>query len=114
LYNKIHDSSELGFDLARLRELVSLIDNRVLELYNWSDIELNHGFQEVLYLPESDRLRFTISAVARSEVLLRLSRLNRQRYELELARPHDKSARSRSIRARSAQSEPAPQQGLDF
>ena len=115
LYNKIHDSSELGFDFARLRELLSQIDNRVLELYNWADIELNHGFQEVLYLPESDRLRFTMSAVARSEVLLRLSRLNRQRYELELARlPHDKSAKSRNIRARSAQSEPALQQGLDF
>ncbi len=37
------------------------------------------------YLPENDRVRFTISEAARIEVLRRLSELNRQHYEEEVA-----------------------------
>ena len=35
------------------------------------------------YLPENDRIRFTISEPARLEVLRRLSRLNRERCQAE-------------------------------
>ncbi|MGC8732381.1 MAG: hypothetical protein ACP5RC_09000, partial [Halothiobacillaceae bacterium] len=45
-----------------------------------------HAFHEVPYLPENDRVRFTISEVARIKVLRRLSELNRQSYEEEVAR----------------------------
>jgi hypothetical protein len=37
----------------------------------------------VPYLPENDRIRFTISESARLEVLRRLSRLNRERWQAE-------------------------------
>ena len=35
------------------------------------------------FLPENDRIRFTISETARLEVLRRLSRLNRERWQAE-------------------------------
>jgi hypothetical protein len=55
-----------------------------MRAYRWNDIELGHGFYEVSYLPENDRVRFTISETARVEVLRRLSVLNKQRYEEEV------------------------------
>lgn len=58
----------------------------MLGTYGWSDLDLNHGFHEVPYLPESDRKRFTISERARLEVLCRMSELNHRRYEEEVAR----------------------------
>ncbi len=59
------------------------MDLAITQAYGWTDLSLNHGFQEVSYLPENDRIRFTISEAARLEVLRRLSELNRQRNEAE-------------------------------
>ena len=41
-------------------------------------------FYEVDYLPENDRIRYTISPEARKEVLKRLLLLNHERYEEEI------------------------------
>jgi hypothetical protein len=57
----------------------------VLLAYGWDDIDFSHDFHEVPYLPENDRVRFTISEAARIEVLRRLLELNRQRHEEEVA-----------------------------
>ena len=62
------------------------MDAAVACAYGWGDLELEHDFHEVPYLPENDRVRFTISEAARVEVLRRLSALNRQRYKEEVAR----------------------------
>lgn len=84
LYNRFHDPSEQTEDLDRLRGLQVEIDRRVLELYGWQDIELEHDFREVPYLPDNDRLRYAISEEARLEILDRLGRLNRERYQEEV------------------------------
>lgn len=68
-----------------LRALQREMDIAVAHAYGWDDLDLEHGFHEVPYLPENDRVRFTISETARVEVLRRLSDLNRQRYEEEVA-----------------------------
>ena len=47
------------------------MDERVLNAYGWEDIKLAHDFYEVDYLPENDRVRYTISPDARKEVLNR-------------------------------------------
>lgn len=49
----------------------------------WTDINLAHDFYEVDYLPENDRIRFTISPDARREVLKRLLKLNHEVREQE-------------------------------
>lgn len=69
----------------RLRELHVSLDLSVAHAYGWDDLDLGHGSYEVPYIAESDRIRFTITETARIEVLRRLSELNRQRYQEEVA-----------------------------
>ena len=90
-----------------LRRLQVEMDEAVLAAYGWSPrtdarqgvpppptrpdptyaqpIALRHGFYEVDYLPENDRVRFTIHPDARKEVLRRLLLLNHARYAAEVA-----------------------------
>ena len=85
LYNRFHSFNERDSHIEELRALQCETDAVVARAYGWDDLELCHGFHEVPYLPENDRVRFTISEAARIEVLRRLSELNRQRYEDEVA-----------------------------
>lgn len=70
--------------IVKLRELHVQMDNAVLEAYSWSDIQLRHDFYEVDYLPENDRIRYTIHPDARKEVLKRLLELNHKIHEEEV------------------------------
>ena len=78
--------------IEELRRLHVEMDNAVLEAYGWHEdsekwgkaIQLKHDFYEVDYLPENDRVRFTIHPNARKEVLKRLLLLNHERYEEEI------------------------------
>jgi len=85
LYNRFHTNTERDPRVDGLRTLQREMDATVARVYGWGDLDLEHGFHEVPYLPENDRVRFTISEPARVEVLRRLSELNRQRYEEEVA-----------------------------
>jgi len=85
LYNLFHDLEENDSRLEELRDLHRHIDEAVAKAYGWTDLELEHDFHEVDYLPENDRIRFTISEKARIEVLRRLALLNKERYEEEVA-----------------------------
>lgn len=77
--------------IKELRQLHVGIDEAVLAAYGWhadSDkwgpaIKLKHAFYEVDYLPENDRVRYTIHPEARKEVLKRLLLLNNERFEEE-------------------------------
>ena len=60
------------------------MDEAVLDAYGWNDIALKHDFYEVDYLPENDRVRFTIHPDARKEVLKRLLELNHKIHEEEV------------------------------
>ena len=85
--------------ILKLRELHKEMDESVLEAYGWHQddpkwgeaIQLRHDFYEVDYLPENDRVRYTIHPEARKEVLKRLLQLNHERYAEEVAAGlHDK------------------------
>jgi len=76
--------------LRLLRNLHTDLDLSVLEAYGWHQpskqgpaIDLQHDFYEVDYLPENDRIRYTISPGARKEVLCRLLALNHERAKAE-------------------------------
>jgi methylase of polypeptide subunit release factors len=71
--------------IRELRALHIEMDKAVLEAYGWQDIALRHDFYEVDYLPENDRVRYTIHPEARKEVLKRLLELNHKIHEEELA-----------------------------
>lgn len=78
-------------DIIKLRVLHKEMDEAVLDTYGWSDIDLKHDFYEVDYLPENDRIRYTIYPEARKEVLKRLLLLNHERWEDEAKQGlHDK------------------------
>jgi hypothetical protein len=70
--------------ILKLRELHLQMDEAVLDAYEWNDIPLKHDFYEVDYLPENDRVRFTIHPDARKEVLKRLLELNHKIHEEEM------------------------------
>lgn len=71
-------------DILKLRELHAQMDQAVLEAYGWQDIQLRHDFYEVEYLPENDRVRYTIHPEARKEILKRLLELNHKIHEEEV------------------------------
>ena len=83
LYNKFHDPSVDDSRFVELRKLQREIDEAVRDAYGWSDIDLGHGFHEVGYLPTTDNVRYTISESARIEILKRLAKLNKERWEEE-------------------------------
>jgi uncharacterized protein (DUF433 family) len=86
--------------IIQLRELHVQMDNAVLEAYGWhapspsgrAGVGLFHNFYEVDYLPENDRIRYTIHPDARKEILKRLLELNHQYYEEEIKRGLHKKA----------------------
>lgn len=84
LYNEIHRKDCRTTPIADLRSLIVENDREVLEAYGWGDISPDHDFHAVTYLPESDRIRFTISEKARVEILSRLTILNQERREAEV------------------------------
>lgn len=65
--------------LIELRRLHVALDIAVRNAYGWQDLDLEHGFHEVETLPESDRVRYTISSTARREVLRSLLAENHAR-----------------------------------
>jgi type I restriction-modification system DNA methylase subunit len=86
--------SEAVEGIIELRRLHMEMDETVLKAYGWSersgdpgssgtDIDLAHDFYEVDYLPENDRIRYTISPEARKEILKRLLKLNHEIHEQE-------------------------------
>jgi hypothetical protein len=103
----------IGFDEAvagirELRRLHQQMDQAVLAAYGWDHespallplpdgqigvkqeglwpaIDLRHDFYQVEYLPENDRVRYTIHPDARKEILRRLLLLNHQIHAQELA-----------------------------
>ncbi len=68
-----------------LRETHKNIDLAVRDAYGCQDITLDHGFHELEFLPEDDRVRYTVSTKARKEILTRLLALNHQRHAEEFA-----------------------------
>jgi hypothetical protein len=97
LYNHLQKTEatisflEATTKIAELRQLHVEMDLAVLEAYGWHQdtkrwglaIDLRHDFYEVDYLPENDRVRYTIHPDARKEVLKRLLLLNHEIHESE-------------------------------
>lgn len=117
-YNDFHDPKIQSPLISELRYVHRDIDACVARVFGWEDIDLRHDFYRQPHLPEIDCIRFTISEDARVEVLRRLSELNRQRYEEEVARglhadfaPRASPSVSRAVPANMAS---ATQPLLDF
>lgn len=76
IYNLVHSSDETSEDVIRFRQLIGQLDRAVIDSYGWQDIELNHAFFETKRGP-----RYGVDGPSRSEILKRLTVLNRERFE---------------------------------
>jgi hypothetical protein len=109
---KSAEESARGYEgLLELRRLHVALDLAIRDAYNWQDLPLEHDFYEVETLAENDRLRYTISAAARKELLRRLLALNHARAEAEKSAP--KSAKPKATRKK-ASALPTPGNGELF
>jgi hypothetical protein len=86
--------------IFELRRLHREMDETVLKAYGWTDMNLAHDFYEVDYLPENDRIRYTISPDARREILKRLLHLNHEIHEKELAEAQSTPAKKKPGKGR--------------
>lgn len=92
LYNRVNNETDQNDDVIRMRKLIEILDQAVINTYGWSDIDLVHGFYE-----SKQGMRFTIAEETRYEVLQRLLKLNHERYEAEVAQGlHDKKKKKTS------------------
>lgn len=113
--NEFHDPEIQSDPIRDLRSIQIDIDEAIKLSFGWHDINLEHGFHEVPYLPETDRTRFTISEPARLEVLRRLAALNRQRYQEEVDQGlHGETADSGKARGRRPRAGSASEPTLDL
>ncbi len=88
-YNHFHNLTESAEDIVELRRLHIEMDQAVAAAYDWTDLDLSHGFHET-----KQGLRFTISEAAGREVLDRLLLLNHERYAEEVkAGLHDNGSK---------------------
>lgn len=94
-YRRFHDLDDSDPQIITLRELHRQIDVAVSEAYGWDTLDLGHDFHKVPYLPENDRLRYTISEPARFEILRRLAALNKEQYEEEVRQGLQKTGAER-------------------
>lgn len=67
------------------RDIHKAIDEAVRDAYGWNDLPLQHGFHELEFLPENDRVRYTISNDVRKIILRELLALNHKRHAEEVA-----------------------------
>lgn len=80
VYNEFHDPNKNSDDIARLRELHGEMDSAVALAYDWTDLDLSHGFRNT-----KQGVRFTINEVTQHETVRRLLEINHQRYSQEAA-----------------------------
>jgi hypothetical protein len=110
-YNRFHDPGESSADIQKLRDLNIEMDQAVAASYGWTDLKLDHGFYET-----KQGGRFTISELARREVLQRLLKLNHDRYVEEMKQGrHDKKRSTMKKKPRNkSNSSHSPELGLDL
>jgi hypothetical protein len=101
LYNMIHDSSIEDQDIKALRDAHVSVDEAVSEAYDWSDLNLRHGFYNTERGP-----RFTFESFVRIEILDRLLALNHLQYGQINA--HEASIEKLTARAATGASDSPP------
>ena len=94
--NAIHSPDTNDERIVELRSLLETIDAEIAAAYGWHGLDLEHGFRQIQGATNNDRWRHAVSEATRAEILNRLSELNRERYEEEVARGLSENATRRS------------------
>lgn len=120
IYNRFHNPEEAedtsflrglrtSTSIAHLRALHVEMDQAVAAAYGWQDVALNHDFHKT-----RQGVRFTISDLARRELLGRLLELNHERYaaEVKAGRHQKKKKTSKGKRSRKKKTKEMPQMSM--
>lgn len=78
-YNRFNSQDNITKEVNLLRDIQIELDTSVAQAYGWDELKLDHGFYKTPL-----GVRFTISELARRELLTRLLELNHQRHEEEV------------------------------
>jgi type I restriction-modification system DNA methylase subunit len=98
--------------IFELRRLHKEMDETVLKAYGWTDINLAHDFYEGDYLPENDRIRYTISPTARREILKRLLLLNHEIHAQEMEAETQTAPTTRQRKGKKQKGSPTESMGF--
>ena len=101
IYNLVHSPDETSEDVVRFRQLIGELDRAVINSYGWQDIELNHAFFET-----KRGTRYGVDGPSRSEILKRLTVLNRERFEAAASNSRPSTA-TKSKRGRRPKAAPS-------
>lgn len=95
LYNMVNDpfvGAAINVDIARIRDIHVELDEAVMEAYNWSGVELAHGFHTYRQME-----RWTVSPAARVEILDLLLEENHKRAAAEGSTAQRRSKRDGAV-----------------
>ena len=75
-YNLINNPSVITDEISQFRKIIQEIDEEVINLYGWENIDIQHGFHPQTHLPENDRIRFGFSEDERAKIIRLLVKCN--------------------------------------
>jgi hypothetical protein len=79
--NAVHTPTNADAIVVELRNLLATVDAEVATAYGWKDIEITYDFREFAGGSVNDPWRWALSEEITSELMRRLTELNRQRFE---------------------------------
>lgn len=79
--NALHSHNTTDTEILRMRELLERVDAGIASAYDWSGLDLSHGFREEQDSDGGTVVRYGLTGAARDQALAKLIALNRRRYE---------------------------------
>lgn len=77
--SKVNDQTATGHDIDEMRVAIMSLDAAVISAYGWDDVSLAHGFRQI-----AGRTKFFVAESASNEILMRLLKLNHERYDAQV------------------------------
>lgn len=79
--NAVHTPTNANTTVVKLRNLLTTVDAQVATAYGWTDIDVTYDFREFAGGSVNDPWRWALSEEVSTELMRRLTELNRQRFE---------------------------------
>lgn len=83
--NAIHTPSVEDITIVELRQMLAAIDTEVVAAYGWDDVEIAYDYREIGGGSVNDPWRWALPEDIVTDLLERLTILNRERYEEDVA-----------------------------
>lgn len=113
--NLINTPEQNDATISEMRGLMAQIDSEVFAAYHWTDLQAQYDFQPFSGGSTNDPWRWALNDQVLSEIIRRLTDLNKSQYEAEVAAGlHGNKAKSGKPTKKTSRAKGAPQPTLDF